>query len=316
MATKSKVLLKEKQEVVCIHCGKKITNTNTQLYKSNTSLIPQFAEQRFPVCRGCVNDMFELYKTRYKDEGLALKLICHHMDWYFSEELYASLKSNPKFSIGFYNSRLNGGQYRGNNFVNNIYDEYKIQPESPLAEAKHDYEESIAFFGKGFEPEDYDFLDTQYEDWTSTHESKDKAQKEIFKTICYAQLNVRNAQTGIEQKDATKTFLDLLGSANLKPVQKSGDTLVEKNTLGTLIKKWEDEKPIPEPDPEWEDVDGIRKYIQVYFLGHLCKMLKIKNQYSRMYDEEMDKFTVNQPEYIDEEESDFESVYGGELEDE
>ena len=33
---------------------------------------------------------------------------------------------------------------------------------------------------------------------------------------------------------------------------------------------------MPEPDEAWQDVDGIRRYINVWFLGHLCKMMGIK----------------------------------------
>jgi len=64
------------------------------------------------------------------------------------------------------------------------------------------------------------------------------------------------------------------------------------NTLGTWIKKFENEKPIPEPDPEFQDVDGIKKYIRVWFLGHFCKMLGINNVYAKEYEEELRKYSV------------------------
>ena len=43
---------------------------------------------------------------------------------------------------------------------------------------------------------------------------------------------------------------------------------------------FENEDPIPEVNPEWKDVDGIVKLFNIYFLGHLSKMLGIKNRYS------------------------------------
>lgn len=66
-------------------------------------------------------------------------------------------------------------------------------------------------------------------------------------------------------------------------------------------------RPIPEPADEWKDVDGIVKYITVWFIGHLCHMLKIDNRYSEMYDAEIHKYTVNKPEY--EEDSDTEEIF-------
>lgn len=37
------------------------------------------------------------------------------------------------------------------------------------------------------------------------------------------------------------------------------------------------------------------KYVQVYFIGHLSAMLKIKNKYAEMYRAEMEKFRVENP---------------------
>ena len=48
------------------------------------------------------------------------------------------------------------------------------------------------------------------------------------------------------------------------------------------------------------------RYITIYFLGHLCKMLKINNRYSSLYEEEMAKYRVEVPEL---EEADDEDVF-------
>ena len=67
----------------------------------------------------------------------------------------------------------------------------------------------------------------------------------------------------------------------------------EQVTFGTLIKKFENEKPIPEPLPEWMDADWIRKYVVVWFFGNLCRMMGKENPYQEEYDEEMAKYTVD-----------------------
>jgi hypothetical protein len=172
---------------------------------------------------------------------------------------------------------------------------------------------TISMFGMGYSMEQYKFLQEQYDDWVSRCECKSKAQEELFKNLCIAQLNIQIAQqTGGKVKDAMDTFQSLLGSANLKPVQNNDNALADSQSFGTLIKKFEEEKPIPEPDPEWKDVDGIVKYITVYFLGHLCKMIGIKNNYARMYDEEMAKYKVEKPQYDSgDDEALFDAVFGG-----
>ena len=76
-----------------------------------------------------------------------------------------------------------------------------------------------------------------------------------------------------------------------------------------MIDKWENEEPIPEPKEEWKDVDGIVKYITVWFFGHLCKMLNIKNSYCRMYEEEIKKLTVERPNLYEDDESAFNDIF-------
>ena len=54
-----------------------------------------------------------------------------------------------------------------------------------------------------------------------------------------------------------------------------GNDKAAEKPLGVMIQMFENERPIQKCRPEWEDVDNIVKYITIYFLGHLCKMLKI-----------------------------------------
>ena len=116
--------------------------------------------------------------------------------------------------------------------------------------------------------------------------------------LAIAQLNVQKAQQAGESKKATeaiKTLQELMSTAKIQPRQKDSAALTEQNTFGTLIRQWENERPIPEPAPEWRDVDNIKRYIGAYFLGHLCKMFKIDNEWSQIYEEEMAQYTVERP---------------------
>jgi hypothetical protein len=85
---------------------------------------------------------------------------------------------------------------------------------------------------------------------------------------------------------------------------------VEATPYGVWLRKIENDHPIAEPAPELRDVDGIIKYITIWFFGHLCKMLKINNTYSQLYEEEMARLRVERPEYEgEEEESIFEDIF-------
>ena len=69
------------------------------------------------ICADCVNDLMFEMQTRYKDTKIALMIICHYLDVYFSEELYESIKDNANFSFGNYAKLLNGIQYKAKSFT-------------------------------------------------------------------------------------------------------------------------------------------------------------------------------------------------------
>ena len=171
------------------------------------------------------------------------------------------------------------------------------------------------FWGEAFSDADLIYLDKEYVDWTTRNEVNTKPMEEIIKRLCFKQLEIYKATiSGASTKDLDKTFQELLDSANLKPKQLNNDVLASDRTFGQLIDLWESEKPIPEPEDEFKDVDKIGKYISVFFLGHLAKMIGIENRYSKMYDDEMAKYTVTNPEYEEDTELLFEAMFGREKE--
>ena len=99
---------------------------------------------------------------------------------------------------------------------------------------------------------------------------------------------------------------------NLKPKQNTLDTFSDAQTLGTLIQKYEETRPLPEIDPELQDVDKIGLYIDAFYRGHASKMLGLKNRFSNIYDRIMSKYTVKQPSYDEETDSEilFDKIFG------
>ena len=256
------------------------------------------------MCRRCIDKLYEHYCTVLGDDDEAIRRICMKFDIYYNQSLAdASRKISAERSrIHTYVSRANLIQYKDNTYDTTLDEESRVTIESveEVRDSKKVTQKTVKFFGLGFTEEEYRFLQDQYDDWTARHECKTKAQEEIFKAICMSQLSIQRAnQSGDPRKVelAMKAFQELLGTAAIKPTQTNDNTFADQNTFGTLIQKWENERPIPEPDPEFEDVDGIRRYVSAYFLGHLCKMMGIKNRYSAIYEEEMAKYTVKKPSY-------------------
>ena len=223
-------------------------------------------------------------------------------------------------AMGAYMKMIQLSQHKGKSYDNTISDEEK---EDFVANISNDIsddidvdEDTMNFFGNGFRDEDYKFLKREYDDWIARHECKTKAQEEVFKRLCFKQLEILKAtQRGEDTKDLDATFQKLLETAKLQPKQNAGDTTADNQTFGTLIDKWENTRPLPEIDEELKDVDKIALYINIFFKGHLAKMMGLKNGLSNLYNKFMKKYTVEKPEYDNDENSDalFDAIFGGDL---
>ena len=194
--------------------------------------------------------------------------------------------------------------FERSNVVESVED---IEEDSPVSE------KTINFFGIGFPMEDYEFLQKEYDDWTTRHECNTKAQEEIFKRLVFKQLEILKAtRSGGDTKDLDASFQKLLETAKLQPKQNSGEAMSDAQTFGTLIDKWETTRPLPEIDEELKDVDKIALYTDVFFKGHLAKMMGLKNGLSNLYTKFMKKYTVEKPEYDDDGDSEvlFDAIFG------
>jgi len=307
----------------CSCCGKTFKSQRNNFSVSSS---PLFAGNNgfIPFCKNCVDTYYlKLVEFYSGNEEHAIERCCQIFDWFYSDNIAAMTQkslSAGKTRIGLYPSKMNIVQDKGcatyldtierkeNDTINNISELKELNNGDEGIQVS---EEDINMFGAGYKPDEYVFLREQFDEWVTRHEAKTKAQEELFKALCMAQLLIRRAQQQNNPKgvaEAFKSFQDLLGSANLKPNQNNDNSLVEQNTFGTLIKKWEDEQPIPELDEEFRDVDYIKKYIDTFFFGHLSKAMKIENDYAAKYEEEMSKYTVTKQEYeeelLDDEEDD------------
>ena len=255
-------------------------------------------------------------------------------DKYYSEKIFNSVvktrEEKPEYSswtfVQLYMKHANMYQYATKTYDDTINDNYKPKrgkkssDEDDMSgltdDEKSIVSEAIVMFGKGFDDEDYLYLHEQYKDWTTRHECNTKAQEEVFKRICFTQLELLKASRKGDPTDKLDaTFQKLLETAKLQPKQNSNDSTADAHTFGTLIDKWENTKPIPEVEEDLKDVDGIGRYIDVFFRGHTARMLGVKNALSNLYTKYMSKYTVERPEYKDDEDNEalFDAIFGRDL---
>ena len=298
----------KKNKYVCFYCGKEYVETN--YYKSNSKFYSNTG--KIPYCKQCIEKMYQYHFDKYTNEGCltperkAIKRVCMVLDIYFTDKVFIPAMNKIKESginispMGQYMRIIQLSQYNNEKqtYENTITEEEQKELVSNIS--SNDISDSVEidekitnFFGKGFDTEDYIFLKREYDDWTARHECKTKSQEEIFKDICFNRLqNLKALQRGEDTKDITASFQKLLDSGKLQPKQNAGDTTADNQTFGTLIDKWENTRPLPEIDEELKDVDKIGLYINIFFKGHLAKMMGLKNGFSNLYSKFMKKYTV------------------------
>jgi len=282
---------------------------------------------RVPYCKQCIEKFYQYYFDKYVNEGCvtperkAIKRVCMALDIFYTDKVFNSAmkkikEDNVNISpMGQYMKIIQLSQYNNEKqtYENTIVNEESNDIKSYISEDSKIDPKTEEFFGKGFTEDDYEFLQREYSDWTARHECNTKAQEEVIKDICFNRLqNLKALRKGEDTKDITASFQKMLDAGKLQPKQNSGDTTADNQTFGTLIDKWENTRPLPEVDEELKDVDKIAWYLDVFFKGHLSKMMGLKNGMSNLYTKFMKQYTVEKPEYSDEENSEvlFDAIFG------
>lgn len=291
----------------------------------------RYATNRFPMCKRCILKRVE---QRVTDKDLpnetkeSVQNMCQYMDKPYDDKLYETCvkgamddvtertKHSP-WSIYIVNIQ-SLPQWKGKTWKDSDFGNSAMSiDEDEIRIIQKTVKEGRKRFGSEYSNEELMFLETEYKDWITRYECNSKAQEEIFKNLSTNRLERKQAiKSGKPTKEIDKTFQDLLATQNIQPRQNSMDTMSDAQTMGTLLQKFEETRPLPEIDEELKDVDKIGLYFDVFFRGHAAKMLGLKNAFSHIYEKFMKRYTVDKPEYSGEEDSEaiFEKVFGTNIE--
>lgn len=296
-----------------------------------------------PYCSECCKKMFDTYYAECGDEKKAMHQFCRKLDLYWSDDVYekSAGKTGTRTLLQNYIARLNNAVYSGKSYDDTLREEERMWvTESPAVPQKEEEkkpeatdddiiisaepieltEDIIAFWGPGYTPEMYRELEQRLRYYMSQMDGDvqmDIGAETLLRQIVMMEIDINKARVAGLPVDKLVNSLNSLLSNLKKPQKKDTADSVSGNTpFGVWIKRWEDERPIPEPDEELKDVDGIVRYVTVWFFGHLCKMLGIRNSYCKMYEDEIAKLRVERPEYDDEDDDAMLSDLFGESESE
>ena len=310
---------------ICSKCGTK--------YSRRKGYFPvSYAVQHkgigyIPVCKSCIDTMYNEYLAQCGNARDSVRQMCRKLDLYWSEKVYEMVarKNTTRSMMTQYIAKINTVTYAGKSYDDTLIEEESLWKFKPVVadsatsddqsnnsnesqqEATETPQEIIDFWGSGYTDDMYTELEKRRKYWMSKYPEGyvlDVGAEAIIKQICSLELDIiRDRVAGKSVDKNVNALNNLLGSANLKPAQQKseGDSNLEKTPFGVWIQKWETQEPIPEPDPELEDKDGLVKYMLTWVYGHLAKMLNIKNAHSKLYDKAIDDLRVEHPEYEDDE---------------
>lgn len=324
--------------VICSRCGKSYGRRKGNFPVSYAVLYK--GTGYMTVCKDCIDAMYEKYLTYCGDSKLAVRQMCRKFDLYWNESVYevVSRKTSPRSMMTSYIAKINTVTYAGKCYDDSLEAEGKLWNFDDADNSDENFNENIStpvdtpneesdteipdevleFWGSGFTPSMYKELEQRRRYWTSRlpeGTELDVGTEAIVRQICNLEITINQDRAAGKAIDKNVNALNtLLGSASLKPSQKNqedNDATLASTPLGVWLYRYETKRPLPEIDEDLKDVNGLRRYIHTWVTGHLAKMLGIKNYYSKMYEDEISRLTVDKPENEEEDEDFLDDILGG-----
>ena len=315
----------DREYLICPICGN-VKKTETNYYVDR-----KYVAGKYPVCKECLQMIAENRKNpgdKANETQESVLRVLRMLDCPYKHDLYMKCRKDCADStkekawaspfMQYISVVKSLPQMSTLTYEDSDFEKEEEDVSSDVNENSKLIKDARKHFGKKYSLDDLVFLENTYKEWTTFYSCETKAQEVLFKRICCTLLKINEAeQGGRDTKELDKTLQELMGSSQVKPNQNNSNTLTESKTFGQLIAKWEIEKPVDEPEEEFKDVDRMGLWVDVFFKGHLAKMMNFKNAFSILYDKFITKYTVKKPTVDEESESEeiFNKLFG-ELDDE
>lgn len=302
--------------IVCSRCGKSYSRRKGNFAVNYGVLYKGIGY--LTVCKNCVDDMYNTYLAQCNNSKDAVRQVCRKLDLYWNEKVFdiVEKKTATRTMMTSYLAKITTVTYAGKSYDDTLSDEGVLwnfqdsvenNTKTPVIEEKVTEEvidvpkELIKFWGTSLNPNDYFELENKRQEWYSSFTDESSigvSTKNLIKQICLLELDMdkERANGGSPSDKTIKSYTDLLGSANLKPVQKQkdeNDSSLLNTPMGVWLYRYENKRPLP--DKKYSDSPLLR-YVFIW-MGHVLRMLGKKNGYEKMYQDEIDRLRVEKPEY-------------------
>lgn len=315
----------------CSQCGTLYNRQKGNFPRSYASLYKGVGY--IHICKECIESIYNMYLSQCSDSAMAVRQVCRKLDLYWNESFFNRVekKSTPQTVVFKYLAYVSSNA----SCANKSYDDtlisegalWNFSNDDDLDDDEYTADESVyttngnqepddvevsedvrTFWGDGYTSEMYMELEKRREYWMSRlpgSDDLDIGSEVIIRQICALELDINKARANNKPVDKLIGALNtLLGSMNMKPAQRKNDDVendINSTPMGVWLYRYENKRPLPEIDEQLKDVNGVKKYVFTW-MGHLCKMMGIKNGYTKMYEAEIERLRVFKPEYDGDEE--------------
>lgn len=274
------------EKCVCCACGQSLANS--KFYKSYSKF---YIDGRLPICKDCFSSKFGEYYAEYHSSKKAMQRMCMAFDIYFDEDLFDNCDVNDDTVVGNYFRKLNMSQYRNKTFDNTIsgtdeidllsgdrkqvkdsrvavLDEYGNEKDS-AGEIKQD---DIDKWGVGFDPTDYEILNSHYRLLTSANPQSDSNREIFIVDLCYTKMQQMKAARDGRVDDynkLTESYRKSFTQAGLKTVRDTSE--LEDFSIGVNAETIEKYTPAEyyKNKSLFRDYDNLGEYITRFLLRPL-----------------------------------------------
>lgn len=260
-----------------------------------------FLNGRLHICKDCMKEYCYIDGNFNIDRLKHLLMMC---DLPLIKDNLESAIRDKKETVGIYlkNIQLNYKNFTWKNSDNDENVEFNVEEKPDIIDFKVT-DEVIKFWGKNYNRDDYITLQQYYNELCEAFKPKLPTEKNNYKNYAKTQLLAdkcleKNDLAGYDK--AMRTLSMISGDSNIKPSQGSNVEGGVKGGYDAFIGHIENDEPIFDWEKDLGFKDAVKSLLNIYFFGHLARVLGIQNPFATEYDEEMRSYTVSSDEIEEE----------------
>ncbi len=274
---KTRQLKMVSDEGYCRKCRK--TMPLSKFYEATNPMID--TNGCMSVCRDCCGELYNEYFSIYNNVEIALQLTCEALDVRYSKDALTQTQSHIEKLVsqgkkadavfGYYKSKLSSTNKKNTGMESFRYKDSEDLMDLRDIDVPDDIDEDLLlFWGKGFEWDDYVFLELEMSNWKQTHKCDNQAEITLLREICIKILQIRKAREKKEnESNLQKELQDLMKTASVDPAKANVASAGKlHDAWGVWVKDIEQLRPAEWHDQQekYVDMDGFIPYIKDYIV--------------------------------------------------